>query len=69
MSLTETQVVFLEEKANLIRQSIIEMLLEAKSGHSAGPLDMSDIFAALYFHILRHKADEPTWGDRDRLVL
>lgn len=50
MSLTETQVVFLEEKANLIRQSIIEMLLEAKSGHSAGPLDMSDIFAALYFH-------------------
>jgi len=69
MSLTETQVIYLEEKANLIRQSIIEMLLEAKSGHSAGPLDMSDIFSALYFHILRHKADEPTWSERDRLVL
>lgn len=69
MSLTDNQVIFLEEKANLIRQSIIEMLLEAKSGHSAGPLDMSDIFAALYFHILRHKPDEPAWSDRDFLIL
>ena len=69
MSLTDNQVIFLEEKANLIRQSIIEMLLEAKSGHSAGPLDMSDIFAALYFHILRHKPDAPTWPERDFLIL
>jgi transketolase len=69
MSLTDNQVIFLEEKANLIRQSIIEMLIEAKSGHSAGPLDMSDIFATLYFHILRHKPDEPTWPERDFLVL
>ncbi|MEI8061961.1 MAG: transketolase [bacterium] len=69
MSITDNQVVFIEEKANRIRQSIIEMLLEAKSGHSAGPLDMSDIFATLYFHKLRHKSDEPTWPERDRVVL
>ena len=60
---------FLEEKANEIRQSIIEMLIEAGSGHSAGPLGMADIFTALYFHILGHDASNPSWEDRDRLIL
>ena len=69
MALTDEQVCKLELKANDIRRSIIEMLVEAKSGHSAGPLGMSDIFAALYFHILKHDPKNPTWPDRDRLVL
>lgn len=60
----------LKLKANDIRQSIISMLLEAGSGHVAGPLGMSDVFTALYFGgALKYKADEPTWKDRDRLVL
>src|SRR6266576_2703479 len=45
------------------------MLLEAGSGHTAGPLDMADIFTALYFHILKHDPKNPTWEERDRLVL
>lgn len=57
------------EKANKVRQSVIEMLLEAKSGHSAGPLGMADIFTALYFHILKHNSKKPGWEERDRLVL
>jgi transketolase N-terminal domain/subunit len=44
----------LEKKANAIRQSIIEMLVEAGSGHTAGPLGMSDVFTALYFYSLNH---------------
>ncbi len=36
----------LELKATEIRTSIIEMLLEAGSGHSAGPLGMADVFTA-----------------------
>lgn len=59
----------LEEKANEIRQDIIKMLLEAGSGHSAGPLGMADIFAALYFNILTHNPDNPDWDERDRLFL
>ncbi len=59
----------LELKANEIRQSIIEMLLEAGSGHTAGPLGMADIFTALFFQVLRHKPENPSWEDRDRLVL
>ncbi len=67
--LTEQKIKFLEETANAIRQSIIEMLVEAKSGHTAGPLGMADIFTALFFHSLRHNPKEPFWDGRDRIVL
>ena len=59
----------LEEKANAIREDIIRMLEHAGSGHSAGPLGMADIFAALYFDILRHDPKNPDWEDRDVLLL
>ncbi|MER3581286.1 MAG: transketolase [Patescibacteria group bacterium] len=65
----EEKLKFLEEKAYEIRQLIIETLLEAGSGHSAGPLGMADIFSALFFHILRYDPKNPYWEDRDRLVL
>lgn len=69
MSLTTQDIHKLEVKANLIRQDIIKMLLEAGSGHSAGPLGMTDIFTALYFHILKHDPKNPDWPERDRLIL
>jgi transketolase len=81
MSLTDEQVKNLEKKAHDIRVSIIEMLIEAKSGHTAGPLDMADIFTYLYFGgngssgssgsvgAMKYDAKKPEWPDRDRLVL
>jgi transketolase len=69
LALSDEKVIELELKANDIRASIIEMLLEAKSGHTAGPLGMADIFTALYFHVLRHDPQKPNWADRDRVVL
>ncbi len=59
----------LEEKAVKIRELIIETLVEAGSGHSAGPLGMADIFTAFYFHILNHDPKNPDWKERDRLIL
>ena len=59
----------LEIKANEIRQSIIEMLEKAGSGHTAGSLGMADIFTAFYFHILNHDPKNPSWEERDRLIL
>ncbi|OGD88210.1 transketolase [Candidatus Curtissbacteria bacterium RIFCSPHIGHO2_01_FULL_41_11] len=67
--LLETKLVELEKKAVKIREMIIETLLEAGSGHSAGPLGMADIFCAFYFHILNHDPKNPDWPERDRLVL
>ena len=68
-TLTESKIYKLEEIANNIRQSIIEMLIEAGSGHTAGPLGMADIFTLFYFHILKHDPKNPSWVDRDRVVL
>lgn len=59
----------LEVKANDIRQDIIKMLEHAKSGHSAGPLGLADIFTALYFDIMRYDPKRPHWNERDLLLL
>ena len=67
--LHEEKIKFLEEMANTIRQDVIEMVVNAGSGHVAGPLGMADIFAALYFHILKHDPKNPEWEERDRLIL
>jgi transketolase len=59
----------LETIANDIREDIIRMLEHAGSGHSAGPLGLADIFTALYFDILKYDPKNPTWGERDLLLL
>lgn len=67
--LHEAKIKELELTANNIRTSIIQMLVEAGSGHTAGPLGMADIFTALYFHVLNHDPKDPAMPDRDRLIL
>lgn len=65
----EDKIKKLEVKANEARQLLIEMLTEAGSGHTAGPLGMADIFTAMYFHVLNHDPKNPDWPERDWLVL
>lgn len=69
MALTDTEIQGIEARAKEIRATIIEMLVSAKSGHTAGPLGMADIFSALYFHVLNHDPKNPDWEGRDRLIL
>ncbi len=59
----------LETVANDIREDIIRMLEHAGSGHSAGPLGLADIFAALYFDVMQHDPKHPDWEKRDILLL
>ena len=59
----------LKLKAKQIRQEVIKMVTVAKSGHPGGPLGLADIYAALYFKILKHDPKNPNWEDRDRLIL
>ncbi len=67
--LSDEKLYELQITANKVRQTIVKMLEEAGSGHTAGPLGMADIFTALYFRVLDHKPKDPEWEDRDRLVL
>src|SRR3989344_3701451 len=65
----EDKIKELEIKANEARQLLIPTLVEAGSGHTAGPLGMADIFTAMYFHVLNHDPKNPDWEERDRLIL
>jgi len=68
-ALSDKKIKELSEIANTLRQSVIEMLVTAGSGHTAGPLGMADVFALMYFHALRHDPRSPDWPERDRLIL
>jgi transketolase len=67
--ITDEQVKTIQKKAQAVRVSIIESLMEAGSGHTAGPLGMADIFTLLYCHVMKHDPKNPKWLERDRLVL
>ena len=67
--ITPQKIKELELKAEAIRETIVQMLLAAGSGHTAGPLGLADIFAAFYFYILTHDPKNPQWQERDRLIL
>lgn len=66
---TEDEIKRLELLANKMRRHIIDMIYRAGSGHPGGSLSATDIMVALYFDVMSHKPDEPTWPDRDRFVL
>jgi transketolase len=51
------------------RIDIVEMLSKAGSGHPGGSLSVIDILVALFFHEMRLDPANPTWEDRDRVVL
>lgn len=66
---TQLTIPQIEQMANVIRQDIIRMLEHAGSGHSAGPLDLADIFASLFFNVMKYDPKNPGWNERDILLL
>lgn len=67
--MTQLTIKQLEHKAYVLREDIIRMLEHAGSGHSAGPLGLADIFATLYFDVMKYDPKNPLWGDRDYFFL
>ena len=59
----------LEKIANELRQTVIDILLESKTGHTGGSLGTADIFSALYFHVLNISPKSPNAKNRDRFIL
>ena len=52
-----------------IKLGALEAVYSAASGHPGGSLSISDLLAYLYFEEMNVKPEDPTWADRDRLVL
>ena len=68
-NLKDKEILKLQKIANDIRESVIESLLIAGSGHTAGSLGMADVFTYLYFHELKHDPKKPNWPERDIFIL
>lgn len=64
-----TEIEKLQETAREVRKGIIEEVYSAQSGHPGGSLSIADILTILYFNELNIDEKNPTWEDRDRLVL
>jgi transketolase len=59
----------LTEIARRIRVEVVRTIHATGVGHLGGSLSEADILAALYFHVLHIRPEEPGWRDRDRFVL
>jgi transketolase len=55
--------------ANAIRFLAIDAIVRAGEGHQGVPLGMAEIATALYTRHLKFLPADPTWPDRDRVVL
>ncbi len=59
----------LRELARAIRVESVRMIHRARSSHLGSCLSMADIMAVLYGCIMRFRPADPTWADRDRLIV
>ncbi len=70
MNALEDKIADIQKHAKNIRRNIIKMLAHAGSGHTAGSLDLADIFATLYCGgVMNYDPKDPTDPNRDVLFL
>ncbi len=59
----------LTDLARTIRKEVIQMTTAAGSGHPTTCFSATELLIALYNRVLRFRANEPAWPDRDRFLL
>ena len=69
MSLKKVDIASLEKKALQYRKDILETVNAAGSGHPGGSLSAVEILISLYEYKMDHKPNDPSWEDRDRLII
>lgn len=60
---------FLNDKATAIRKLTVEMIGRLGVGHVGGCLSICDVLSVLYYKYMKINPENPTWEDRDKLVL
>jgi transketolase len=59
----------LVERAQRVRERILDVVYTSGCGHVGGALSMVELLVALYFRSLRVDPARPAWFERDRFVL
>lgn len=52
-----------------VRRDIVRMIHAGGSGHPGGSLSVVEILVALYFDVMKLRPEDPSWEERDRLIL
>jgi len=65
----DSNVFYLKIKAEKIRKKVLEIIYNAKSGHTGGSLSAVDILTVLYFKVLNIDPENPKMPGRDRFIL
>jgi len=63
------EIELIREKALFVREETVRLISIAKVGHYASAFSCAEIFAALYYSVLRLRRGEPNWPDRDRFLM
>lgn len=58
-----------KDMANAIRFLALDAIKAANSGHTGMPMGMADIATVLYSKFLKFNPKDPTWPNRDRLIV
>ena len=69
MSFDKHLITTLEKKATALRRNVIISVGIDYPGHLGGSFSSADMFAALYFHKMKHDPKNRYMPDRDRLIL
>lgn len=59
----------MKKMSNAIRFLTLDAIKKANSGHSGMPMGMADIATVLYSKFMKFDAANPSWPDRDRLIV
>ena len=57
------------ELASRARCHVARMVYRANASHIGGCFSLADILAVLYGEVLDHRPEDPTWQERDRVIL
>ena len=68
-SLTAEHIASLKERARFVRTETVRLISIAKVGHYSSTFSCAEIFAVLYYDILRLRRGEPKWPERDRFLM
>lgn len=66
---TPTEIARLRERARFVRLETLRLIEIAKVGHYSSVFSAAEIFAALYYDVMRLRPGDPAWADRDRFLM
>ncbi|MBA4366109.1 MAG: transketolase [Desulfobacterium sp.] len=69
MPVTDQEIKVLHEKACQLRKDIIDITYWAGGAHIGGAMSMVEILILLYYKYMKIDPKNPTWKERDRMVL